>query len=90
MRPCVVYGGADIGQQIREMSRGCHLLVATPGRLVDMMERAVTVPSITSRCVLHCLASDLLRVHFFLFCNALIIIIILASTCKSCIVCFIL
>lgn len=39
MRPCVVYGGADIGQQIRDLERGCHLLVATPGRLVDMMER---------------------------------------------------
>jgi superfamily II DNA/RNA helicase len=39
MRPCVVYGGADIGSQIRDLSRGCHLLVATPGRLVDMMER---------------------------------------------------
>uniref|UniRef100_A0A3P9KG05 Helicase ATP-binding domain-containing protein n=1 Tax=Oryzias latipes TaxID=8090 RepID=A0A3P9KG05_ORYLA len=30
---------ADIGQQIRDLERGCHLLVATPGRLVDMMER---------------------------------------------------
>lgn len=39
MRPCVVYGGADIGSQIRDLQRGCHLLVATPGRLVDMMER---------------------------------------------------
>uniref|UniRef100_A0A673BS86 RNA helicase n=1 Tax=Sphaeramia orbicularis TaxID=375764 RepID=A0A673BS86_9TELE len=39
VRPCVVYGGADIGQQIRDLDRGCHLLVATPGRLVDMMER---------------------------------------------------
>uniref|UniRef100_A0A4W3IXD2 RNA helicase n=1 Tax=Callorhinchus milii TaxID=7868 RepID=A0A4W3IXD2_CALMI len=39
VRPCVVYGGADIGQQIRELERGCHLLVATPGRLVDMIER---------------------------------------------------
>ncbi|XP_037678708.1 ATP-dependent RNA helicase DDX3X-like isoform X6 [Choloepus didactylus] len=39
VRPCVVYGGADIGQQIRDVERGCHLLVATPGRLVDMMER---------------------------------------------------
>ena len=35
----MVYGGADIGQQIRDLERGCHLLVATPGRLVDMMER---------------------------------------------------
>ncbi|XP_042544965.1 ATP-dependent RNA helicase DDX3X-like isoform X1 [Dipodomys spectabilis] len=39
VRPCVVYGGAEIGQQIRDLERGCHLLVATPGRLLDMMER---------------------------------------------------
>lgn len=39
IRPCVVYGGTDTGQQIRDLDRGCHVLVATPGRLVDMMER---------------------------------------------------
>ncbi|XP_067013914.1 ATP-dependent RNA helicase DDX3X isoform X2 [Anabrus simplex] len=39
LRPCVVYGGASIGEQMRELDRGCHLLVATPGRLVDMLER---------------------------------------------------
>ncbi|XP_052826890.1 ATP-dependent RNA helicase DDX3X [Octopus bimaculoides] len=39
IRPCVVYGGTDIGAQLRDLDRGCHLLVATPGRLVDMMER---------------------------------------------------
>ncbi|XP_078695486.1 ATP-dependent RNA helicase DDX3Y-like isoform X8 [Branchiostoma floridae x Branchiostoma belcheri] len=39
VRPCVVYGGADIGGQMRDLERGCHLLVGTPGRLVDMMER---------------------------------------------------
>ena len=39
VRPCVVYGGADIGGQIRDLEKGCHLLVATPGRLVDMLER---------------------------------------------------
>jgi len=36
---CVVYGGADIGSQIRELDRGCELCVATPGRLVDLLER---------------------------------------------------
>ncbi|KAI9470539.1 MAG: P-loop containing nucleoside triphosphate hydrolase protein [Benjaminiella poitrasii] len=41
VRPCVVYGGADVGQQLRQMERGgCNLLVATPGRLVDLIERA--------------------------------------------------
>ena len=39
VRPCVIYGGADSGEQMRELSRGCHLLVATPGRLVDFLER---------------------------------------------------
>ncbi|XP_065295999.1 putative ATP-dependent RNA helicase Pl10 isoform X2 [Dermacentor albipictus] len=39
VRPCVVYGGADPVQQMKDLDRGCHLLVATPGRLVDMMER---------------------------------------------------
>ena len=39
VRPCVVYGGADIGSQMRDLDKGCHLLVATPGRLVDMIER---------------------------------------------------
>ncbi|KAI7855220.1 DEAD-domain-containing protein [Circinella umbellata] len=41
VRPCVVYGGTDIGHQLREIDRGgCDVLVATPGRLVDLIERA--------------------------------------------------
>ncbi len=39
VRVCVVYGGADIGNQMRDLDNGCHMLVGTPGRLVDMMER---------------------------------------------------
>lgn len=39
VRPCVVYGGADIGSQLRQIERGCDCLVATPGRLVDLIER---------------------------------------------------
>jgi|UPI000581AB7B ATP-dependent RNA helicase DDX3X len=35
----VIYGGANVGDQLREMERGCDLLVATPGRLVDLIER---------------------------------------------------
>ncbi|KAI8389500.1 P-loop containing nucleoside triphosphate hydrolase protein [Blakeslea trispora] len=40
VRPCVVYGGTDIGHQLRQIEMGCDLLVATPGRLVDLIERA--------------------------------------------------
>lgn len=32
-----VFGGVKIGRQIRDMKKGCHILVATPGRLVDLM-----------------------------------------------------
>jgi ATP-dependent RNA helicase DDX3X len=35
----VVYGGVDIGEQLRSLERGCHLLVATPGRLCDLLQR---------------------------------------------------
>ncbi|XP_071696461.1 DEAD-box ATP-dependent RNA helicase 52-like isoform X2 [Rutidosis leptorrhynchoides] len=36
----VVYGGPPINQQLRELERGVDILVATPGRLVDLLERA--------------------------------------------------
>ena len=39
VRPAVVYGGANVGDQMRELDRGCHLLIATPGRLVDFLDR---------------------------------------------------
>ncbi|URE27399.1 DEAD-box ATP-dependent RNA helicase [Musa troglodytarum] len=40
VRVVVAYGGAPINQQLRELERGVDILVATPGRLVDMLERA--------------------------------------------------
>ncbi|XP_037300118.1 putative ATP-dependent RNA helicase Pl10 isoform X2 [Manduca sexta] len=43
VRPCVVYGGSPVPDQLRELERGCHLLVATPGRLVDMLIRGRVV-----------------------------------------------
>ncbi|KAI3443828.1 hypothetical protein Pfo_000493 [Paulownia fortunei] len=36
----VAYGGASIVQQLRNLEKGVDILVATPGRLVDMIERA--------------------------------------------------
>lgn len=39
VRPGVAYGGQPMGQQLRDMSAGCDLLVATPGRLSDMFSR---------------------------------------------------
>jgi ATP-dependent RNA helicase DeaD len=34
-----VYGGSSISQQIRDIRRGIQIVVATPGRLIDLIER---------------------------------------------------
>lgn len=34
-----VYGGASIGLQIRDLKKGTQIVVATPGRLIDLIER---------------------------------------------------
>jgi len=44
-----VYGGTSISMQIRELKRGTHIVVATPGRLIDLIERK---------------AIDLSRIHY--------------------------
>ena len=36
-----VYGGADIVPQMRALKQGVHIIVATPGRLIDLMHRGV-------------------------------------------------
>ena len=36
-----VYGGASIITQIHELKHGAQIIVATPGRLIDLMERGV-------------------------------------------------
>ena len=36
-----VYGGASIAQQIRALRHGAHIIVATPGRLIDLINRGV-------------------------------------------------
>lgn len=39
VRVLPVYGGTNIETQIRALKRGVQLIVATPGRLIDLMER---------------------------------------------------
>lgn len=37
-----VYGGVPRGQQIRDLARGVEICIATPGRLIDMLEAGKT------------------------------------------------
>lgn len=39
LKTTAVYGGVPIGGQIREVKRGPQVIVATPGRLIDLLER---------------------------------------------------
>ncbi|MEF9933957.1 MAG: DEAD/DEAH box helicase [Clostridium sp.] len=34
-----VYGGRDVNQQLKKLTRGVHVIVATPGRLIDHINR---------------------------------------------------
>jgi superfamily II DNA/RNA helicase len=42
LRVTCVYGGADKGPQMRELTRGAHIVIACPGRLLDFLEMKVT------------------------------------------------
>jgi len=39
LRVVAVYGGADIEKQINRLRKGCELIIATPGRLIDLGDR---------------------------------------------------
>src|SRR5690606_33978466 len=41
VRSAVVFGGVSIEPQVAEMQAGIEILVATPGRLLDLIERKV-------------------------------------------------
>jgi len=34
-----VYGGADIERQVKSLQKGCDIIIATPGRLIDLGDR---------------------------------------------------
>ena len=39
LRPCVAYGGAPVRGQMDELRKGCDILIGTPGRIIDFIER---------------------------------------------------
>jgi ATP-dependent RNA helicase DeaD len=72
-----VYGGASIEQQMRELRRGAHIIVATPGRLRDMIRRGMAIISAVRFVVLD-EADEMLNMGFQEELNA-----ILAATPKE-------
>jgi ATP-dependent RNA helicase DeaD len=47
-----VYGGASIDNQIRGLKKGAHIIVATPGRLIDLIDRGAAKLSDVSTVIL--------------------------------------
>lgn len=39
LRPCVIYGGGPIREQVDQLAKGCDILIASPGRLCDFIGR---------------------------------------------------
>ena len=66
-----VYGGSSIDSQIRSLKKGVHIIVATPGRLLDLMERK-TVSLKTIRNVIMDEADEMLNMGFTESINAIL------------------
>ena len=64
VRVVAVYGGANIQDQAREISRGAQIVVATPGRMQDMMRRRMVDITKLSYCVLD-EADEMLNMGFY-------------------------
>ncbi|MFO7712938.1 DEAD/DEAH box helicase [Desulfosarcina sp.] len=52
IRVAAVYGGASIAQQIHQLRGGAQIVVATPGRLIDLIQRRAVNLSHIAYCVL--------------------------------------
>ncbi len=71
LRVLPVYGGSSIESQIRALKRGVHIIVATPGRLLDLMERK-TVSLSTIQNVVMDEADEMLNMGFTDSINAIL------------------
>ena len=59
-----VYGGANIQEQARQISRGAQIIVATPGRMQDMMRRNMVDITGIDYCILD-EADEMLNMGFY-------------------------
>jgi ATP-dependent RNA helicase DeaD len=71
LRILPVYGGSSIDNQIRELKKGVHIIIATPGRLIDMMDRGAAKLNNVSTVVLD-EADEMLNMGFLDSINAIL------------------
>jgi ATP-dependent RNA helicase DeaD len=58
-----IYGGQDFGSQLRQLKRGVHVIVGTPGRVMDHMRRE-TLDLRALKCIVLDEADEMLRMGF--------------------------
>jgi ATP-dependent RNA helicase DDX46/PRP5 len=50
-----MYGGASVAEQIADLKRGAHIVVATPGRMIDVLTmnggKLLSLERVTSVCL---------------------------------------
>jgi ATP-dependent RNA helicase DeaD len=71
IRIVAVYGGANITEQAKKIKRGAQIVVATPGRLKDMIRRKLVDISSIEICVLD-EADEMLNMGFYEDINAIL------------------
>lgn len=64
LRAVAIYGGASITEQARSVSKGAQIIIATPGRMKDMMSRGMVNISKISFCILD-EADEMLNMGFY-------------------------
>jgi ATP-dependent RNA helicase DDX3X len=52
IRPVVIHGGTEARGQIRELYRGVDIIIATPGRLIDYLNKGILTMSLIRYLVL--------------------------------------
>ncbi|MGB7181189.1 MAG: DEAD/DEAH box helicase, partial [Burkholderiaceae bacterium] len=63
LRVLPVYGGQEYGTQIRQLTRGVHVVVGTPGRVMDHMRKG-TLKLSGVQCLILDEADEMLRMGF--------------------------
>jgi ATP-dependent RNA helicase DDX3X len=65
LRAVVAFGGTSISSQMEKISQGCDILIGTPGRIQDLLQRGVTSLSHVKYVVLDEADRMLVRRNFF-------------------------
>ncbi len=71
LRTVAIYGGASIHEQSKEIKRGAQIIVATPGRMQDMINRKMVDISNIGYCILD-EADEMLNMGFYEDINAIL------------------